>query len=658
MKNWHLLGLVSIACFAGAGGAYGQIRIAPNRVRIAPNLAAGQAAAKPGTTINLPYSMQVQGGTPWLIYPGGFFRQNGNVPVYGQGAQLIVDNNSPNAPNNQARLDAATGEVVIDNLQANQVSVTRRIKADTKDGSLRIIDIFSSRSGEDQQIRAVYRTSFNFMVQSSDTINDPKDKNQSIAWVGMTQGNRAAMEWYGGLHGASVVPDINYPQGSNQITVTYALTIPAGKEVALVHVHQTAASQQVASDLAKKIDPRQLLADVPPERRRLIVNIKPAASLPANLELLRGDLLDVVELRNGDMVTGTLAPTVYKLTAPFGAIDVPSDKVLGVFNVGEFKPRQLIVTTEGEILGGTLAMDGIGLTLPGGQATTIPLKQISRVGMRQRPTDSDDISLKLPHVVLREGDHIAITPPTAPLSMATRFGPIEFPIASVASISFQNDDSPVHIMRLTDGSTIAGLMTMPTLDVTLKSGPVVKLPISSLDSLQLVISETPTIDEDETPVLRTSGDDALVGTLSGQLELATAFDLLKLDAAGIRGITRVKTTSPDFQVTTWDGATVSGRLMNDKLTMRLICGMSMDVPSDLLVSYSQPQPQPSATMMEQIKTIVADLNAADWKQRDLAESQLVKMGPSTVAVLKQLRTSQPAEVQQRIDSVLKQLDDK
>jgi hypothetical protein len=86
--------------------------------------------------------------------------------------------------------------------------------------------------------------------------------------------------------------------------------------------------------------------------------------------------------------------------------------------------------------------------------------------------------------------------------------------------------------------------------------------------------------------------------------------------------------------------------------------MSMDVPSDLLVSYSQPQPQPSATMMEQIKTIVADLNAADWKQRDLAESQLVKMGPSTVAVLKQLRTSQPAEVQQRIDSVLKQLDDK
>jgi hypothetical protein len=649
MKNWHRMGVVSMVALAGTGVAVGQNMNRPAaQVRLAP--------ADGSKRVNLPYTLPVKGGTPWMIYPGGIFRQNGNMPIYSQGAQLVINGNSANGHNNLAQIDSKTGELIIDSLQSNQINISRRLKVNT-DGSLRVIDVFSSRASGDQQAQVNYRTSFNFMVQSSDNVNDPRDKSRSIAWAGMTQANRAAMEWYGGVRGADVRPDINSQQGSNMVSANFALTIPAGKPVAIVHVHQTAASQDAASDIAEKIDARQVLEDVPAALRRLIVNVKAPATLPGDLELLRGDLLDVVELRNGDRVTGTLAPAVYKLTASFGPIEVQPDKVLGLFNVGQFQPRQLIVTTDGEIFGGTLAMEGVDLTLPGGQTTTIPLKQISRVGMRQRTTDTDEVALKLPHVVLREGDHIAITPPTAPLTMATRFGPLEFPVASIASVSFQNEESPVHVVRLTDGTTIAGLMTSPSLEVNLVAGGTAKLPVSSLDTLQLVVGEAPAIDPEQTPVLRTTGDDALVGTLSGELQLATAFDLLKLDAVGVRAITRVKATSPDFQVTTWDGAMVSGRLMNDKLTVGLISGMSLDVPTDFMVSYNQPQPQPSATMVEQIKAVVADLNAADWKQRDQAEAQLVRMGAGTTAVLKQLRTSQPAEVQQRIDSVLKQLED-
>ena len=39
----------------------------------------------------------------------------------------------------------------------------------------------------------------------------------------------------------------------------------------------------------------------------------------------------------------------------------------------------------------------------------------------------------------------------------------------------------------------------------------------------------------------------------------------------------------------------------------------------------------------------------------LSEADLVAMGPGIVASLKQVRTGQPPEAQQRIDSILKQL---
>jgi hypothetical protein len=57
-----------------------------------------------------------------------------------------------------------------------------------------------------------------------------------------------------------------------------------------------------------------------------------------------------------------------------------------------------------------------------------------------------------------------------------------------------------------------------------------------------------------------------------------------------------------------------------------------------------------------VKEQVAQLDGEDWKGRDRAEAQLVGMGPAIAGTLKQLRNEQSPEGQQRIDSVLKQLE--
>jgi hypothetical protein len=649
--------IVSIATSEMSAQVAVKRAVVRNRQGVAGNL-------PKGGTVNLPYFVQDKSGNQWMVYQGGWFRQNGNMPVYSQGGQLMVNGNSPNMNNNQAQVDADTGEIVLENMQANNVTVTRRLKVNADDGSMRVIDVFTATGNAEVQLSVGVQSNLNFGVQSAEMVKDDKDKEQTIGWVAMTHGNRAAMEWYGGSDRAPVKPEVNWQQGNNIVQATYQLTVPGGKQIAIVHVHQTAGTQQQAADMVGKIDTRALLADVPKDLRKIIVNVRSVSPLLADLELLRGDVLDVVELRNGDRVTGTLTEQTFKLNAPFGPIDITADRVLGAFNVGDFKPRQLFVTTDGQILGGTLAKETIDLSLPGGQTTAIPLRQISRVGFRKRSGEAEEVVLTQPNVVLTPGDRVAIVPPTAPLALATRYGLVSIPAAAVASVALQDDQSPVHVIYLTDGTVISGLLTTPEFDLQLVNGPAIKLPVSGVAAVHFVVPTdpalpgTPDARRDELSVLRTVGDDALVGTLSGQLELATAFDVIKLDATGIRGLVRTKRASSDVQVTTWDGATISGQLANDSLTFNLTAGVTLTIPVGLVDTYVQPQPQPSSTMLEQIKTVVADLSAEDWKQRDLAEAQLVSMGPSVAAVLKQLRASQPAEAQQRIDSVLKQVEGK
>lgn len=650
-------GLVAVTATAEVFAQNAVRPVVRNRQGVAGNL-------PKGGNVNLPYVIQDKGGNQWMVYQGGWFRQNGNQPVYSQAAQLMVDGNGPNMNNNLAKIDGETGEILIENMTANNVTVTRRLKVSPDDGSMRVIDVFTAVGNADVQVNVSVMSNLNFGVQTAEMVKDPKDDDQTIAWAAMTHGNRAAMEYFGGADHAPAKPQVNWQEGNNVVQASYQITIGGGKQAAIVHVHQTAGTQQQAVDIATKLDVRKLLADVPKDLRKIIVNVRATTSLLADLELLRGDVLDVVELRNGDRVTGTLTETSFKLNAPFGPIDIAADRILGAFNVGDFKPRQLFVTTDGQIIGGTLAKETIDLSLPGGQATAIPLRQVSRVGFHKRAGEAEEISLTQPNVVLSPGDRVAIVPPTAPLSLATRYGPISIPAVAVSSVSLQGDESPVHVVRLIDGTVLSGLLTTPEVEFQLVDGPTVKLPISALNAINYTVPTEPggaTIPDarkDEVPVLKTLGDDALVGTLSGQLELATAFDVIKLDAAGIRGLTRPKLTSSDVQITTWDGATLSGQLANDSLTFNLSTGVPLTVPVSLVTSYVQPQPQPSSTMLEQIQKVVADLNAQDWKQRDLAESQLVSMGPSVAAVLKQVRANQPAEAQQRIDSVLKQIEGK
>ena len=643
--KWHRVVSVSLViCICITAAAAARIRMVAN--------AGGPAG---GGMVNLPYQVQDGQGTTWMLYGSGWLQQQGNLPMFSQGAMIMVNQNQPTMNVNQARLDAKTGEVIFENMPCVNTTITRRIKLDKEAGVARYIDIIKNTQAAEQTVQLMIQTNTNYGINSAQMVPDPKHKENNLAWVAQTAGNRSVVELYSGK-GTKQPFTINYQQGNSQVMANMSLVLPPGKEVAVMHFHTTAADPASGVKWVAAIKESQLMKDIAPAIRKLIVNFNNGQSFIGDYEILRGELFDVVELRTGDQYRGTVKETSYKLTTFYGPVELPVDKVIGLINVGEYRPRQLIVTVDGEIFGGKLEKETIAIELSSGQVTQVPLAQINRLGYRKRAGETEEWTFDKPLVLMRSGDRMGVQMPAFDIDVATRYGALKLKPAAIAAISLANDEHGIHEVFLADGSKFAALVTADRFEMKLSTGgkdTPVTFPSSAIARIQL--NAKPEEPDDNTPTLSLTNEDQLVGVLAGKLKLETAFDTLNLDAAQIKTLRHSKGSVQDVQVTLWDETTVSGQLSDTELTCNLRCGVSMKVPVALVEEYHQPSPQPSDAIIKKAKDLVAQLNADDWKERDRAETQLVGLGPIISGTLKQLRTSQNPEAQQRLDSVLKQL---
>jgi hypothetical protein len=609
----------------------------------------------PGGVVNLPYLVQDNKGSQWRIYQGGWVQQQGNQPLYSQGAQLQINGNQPNMNNNQGRLDEKTGELVLENLQAQGLTITRRILIDKEQSLVRYIDIIKNTGGQPVQAQVQIQTNFNYGVNATQTVPDPKRKGQELAWVAQTGAGQAVMEVFAGK-GAKQAFQIMGPAQNSYVQATISPTIPAGKEVAIMHLHGVVATTDAGVQYVKNLRESQLMRSIPRDLRKLIINFATGQNFIGDVEILRGDVLDVVELKGGDQYKGTLKEPGFALETFYGKVDLPVSQVIGLINVGRYRPRQLLITTDGQIFGGKLAKDTVDLELSSKQVIKVPLSQVTRVGYRKREGEPEEWTFEKPIVLMRSGERVGVKMPTEPVGIVTRYGKLAVKPETIAAILLQSEEHGVHEIRLTDGSRFAGLLEATSFPMTLDSagGQKVTFPASSVARMQF--SGKVADPDDAVATLSLTNDDVLVGTLGGKMAIDTAFDTIAVSAGEIKSLTHPTPGSLDVSVTLWDGTTLSGQLQDQELACTLTSGLAVKVPVALVEEYQQPQPAPAAAMIDRIKAVVADLNADDWKQRDRAEASLVGIGPIAISVLKELRGGQPPEAQQRIDSIVKELE--
>ncbi len=606
-----------------------------------------QAALQPMNS--MPYMFRDDRGSMWDVQQDGSIGDGGN-DLFDGGGRLTI-NGTPYNGAGMPQFDPGVNEVVFPAMQVNQLKVSRRVGANAKLSYVRYTEILENPTATPVKVSLVDHFNMGGGVANMQPIQDARSKT-ALACV-LTDG-RNAVGLIGAGRGSKLLPTYQPQQNSDNATCTWDLEVPAKKTVAIVHLIVRRGNAAEAAKVLDEISEKSVLKELPPDVAKLLVNFRRFEKLVGDEEILRGELFDVVELRGGDQVKGTIKQDTFKLTGDYGTIDLPAAKVISMISTGQFKPRHLLVTIDGEIFGGHLETQSLEMELTNQQTTRIPLSQIQRLGFRKRSEEPEEWKFEKPLLMLSGGDRMMIEPLTEPIEFITR-GSITLKPEAIQSVRFVSEDHGVHELLLVDGSRLTGLLAGDSIKVTLANGgsrQPVSIPINQLRQLQLR-APMEDIDPDAGTLTLTNGD-IVMGTLGGKIKLQTRFDTIEMNGDEIRGITHAATPL-DLQLSLWDSAIIGGQVENTSVTMKLKGDTELTVPLALVESYQHPMPRPPAMVVARLTQIIHDLNADDWKARDYAEAQLTAVGPVGVGLLREMRPAQTPEGQQRIDVILKAL---
>lgn len=606
--------------------------------------------APPARQVQLPYTFQDEQGNQWIVQQNGSIGP-GNNDVFDAGGTLFVNGSEAyNSPAATAGFDPARNEIVLPVVPLAGLHVSRRITLDGRGPWCRWIELFENRGLTPVHTRVRVNFDLGGSVQAAQTVTD--EKSRQTLGLAVFDGNRGLAMLAAG-RGAKFMPTITWQQNSDQVDMAYDLDVPARQTVAILHIQSIRASLDEADTFVRSTKEESLLKELPSDLAASVVNFPHPQQFPGDVEVLRGDLLDVVELRGGDRYKGTLVQQRYTVQAAYGTIDLPAQRVAAMVSIGEVHPSQLLLTIDGEAYGGILQPGPLQLELSSGQVTSLPLAAVARFGYRQRTGEPREVKPQYPLVLLGGGDRVGIRMPAEDMIVQTRYGSLRLRPESIAAVSFQADGQPVHEVVLSDGSHFAGLVSADRFVLTLRStGKTASFATPTIVRLQL--SAFPE-DSADAPLLALSNGDRLVGSLGGRLSLETAFDTLDVDGPEVRALRRAG-TGPDVQLTLWDGATLSGRLKGDIVRCALNCGSQVDVPVSLVEEYAQPRPSVPTRIVQRIRSAVSDLSSNDAGTRDRASALLISMGPPVADLLRSLSDTQSPDARQRVEQVLSSLD--
>jgi hypothetical protein len=545
-------------------------------------------------------------------------------------------------------------------MAAGAVNVSRRIAVFPALAAARFTEVLQNPTAGPLKVQLRCYFNLGQAVQQTLPLLDGRRAAEPCGYAVSDANNAVAMVYCG--RSSKLRPRFSARPNDDNVDFFYDVEVPPRQTVAIVHVQVRRRTAAQAADAWRDLREKDLLDDLPKDLRRRVLNFPGGGPLVGDLEILRGDALDVVELRGGDVYRGTLKVDRYRLQTLYGPVTLPAARVVALLNVGAFRPAPLVVTADGEVFAGRLDADSIRLELTGGQLTTIPLALVSRIGYRRRPGEPDEWNFDdRPTALLRSGERILVARPTTDFALATPSGAIRLGPAVVASIVFQDADHNVPQVHLTDGTRLSALPGASAFDMALSSGTAnvvsgeqrVRFPAAAMVRFNFA----PEADVDDlAPRLTLTNADALVGTIGGTLSLETPFDTLHVEGDQIKAMNHTPAGGDhDVQITLWDDSTLSGRLVESHVTCQLKCGVSFRLPVALLAAYRQPLPAPSPPVIRRIRAIARQLDADDWHARDAAQRELFAIGPPVMSVLRQLQPAAPAEAAQRMELIIDRL---
>ena len=300
------------------------------------------ALAAADSVVNLPYMQPDKDGNQWMVHFYGYLQQQGNMPVYSNAGVLTINGASSTGrvASARRRSTARPASWSSRTCQIGGFTVTRRFQFNKDEGYVRIIDVITNTQNRDQTGAA--RAQRQRQLRRAKRPDDPRPQEEGPEHrVGRlrprpttARSSRSSTASAPRRRSASTTST-----GNSQVIGNLSVNVPAGKEIAVMHVHAVANSAAEAQDWSRSSRSPRRSRTSRPRSRKLIVNFNASSAFYGDYEVLRGELFDVVEMRTGDQFRGTLKDAIVQDRHVLRPRHLPAEKVISVISIGAVRPR-------------------------------------------------------------------------------------------------------------------------------------------------------------------------------------------------------------------------------------------------------------------------------------------------------------------------------
>ncbi len=616
--------------------------------RIATAIIACLAAAAPtgaGTGLHIPGGRKV--GFTWAINDGAGCRwdisANGQVSdgtndAYDGGMQLRV-NGSHFGGVSRGTLDKAGREVEIGPWKQGNLQVYRRVYVDPKEGYCRWVDLFENTTKQPVEAKAQYYSNMGGSVQqvygsSGKASVGKKDWGVVTASSGSS---RPAVVHVFASRGSRVRPTFRYTKNNDSVYMDMPLKIPPGKTVGLCIFHAQRRHDAEAREFLEEFKPRRELAKLPPELRRVLLNMGGATLILGDVNLPRHEKHDLAVLRNENELLGTILDERFDIETFYGRLDLPAGRVVGLHVPTPHDPHVQVVLADGQIVSGTLRSAPLAIRLTNGNEMSLPPKKLQAATFALSKARPDEIKITQATVVLRSGQQLAFDAGDLDGSFRTEYGAVALDTDDLAAIQLDTPDGGLHRVRFRNGSVLSGLLEAETLRLGLTLGP--ELAVRRHLVRQFVFPAGEPDDEALSELVLRNEDRLLGHVRDSVLTVATRYGDITVKPEEIAEL-RIHEEAPLGQVNIrlHNGTTVSGKAVGQTLRFAVAPGPELPVFLGHVVSLTCPPPPPEPEKPEKPGKPTTKPAGEDGSKSDSAEDEQTaadakpRVGPTTAEV--------------------------
>lgn len=570
----------------------------------------------------------------------------------------------------------------------NAIHIVRRVRSMPTLGLVRIVDVFINTGSKAITTTASLNSRINWQpVQLLSDLSQVVTTALGAKESGLAMPVPANYQPHGyldvlmGLCSPNSRHKPTVQMQNNMLVLSWPLTIPAGKAVALVHAvterpFGTAVNPKAVKTALAGMRARAFLADLPAPLRKVILNwggssgssdtAELAGGIPAELMEARSNDVDLLALGAGTRLRGEAIGVDVPVRVDDATHRIPWDEIMALH--GGAKPALFL--RSGEVLTGAQADGTCTFTLATGQQVPMTLQRIG--WLLRRPQGNE--SLPAGEVMIQLDDHQRFVgkPAGSRLQCSTLWGQLDLRLEDIAMLTPAADGGCRIVLR--DGSRFTGLLTAGTLTIDTRFTGRRTISISRITGIvggkvggKVGGENDDKETEENTPAMPHAtliGDQLFMGIIDQpELHLRLEGNRLPVPPPQIRLLMNQNESDaigfdqllPRLRLELWSGDVAEGQLEESALPFRTAGGTLLIPPADLLEVHV-PIPIVAPATRARIAELVAQLGDRDWTRREAAVKALVQLGEVVrLPTEEALRLSKDAEVKSRLEQVLHDL---